>query len=97
MFFVSYSGFSANHENGNARGIAHGTKTLAEFESGELGHHQIEEDGLGFVFQASPKACSGLAVIDDFIAIRQTRPQKTTHGFVVVDDQDSLHVGSPDF
>ena len=91
VFLVFRILLSRDNKDQNRRRIAQGAKALAQFESGELRHHQVQKDCIWFVFQSQPESLFRVARADGFIGLGQTGPHQLESRFVVVYDQDFVH------
>jgi hypothetical protein len=66
-------------------------KGLTDFKARKVRHHQIEQDSVGLVLERQCDRLFGIATVDDVIGVFKAGTEKTSHSFIVVDNQDSLH------
>ena|ERR1700730_8673500 len=54
-------------------------------------YHQIKQYTVGLVLERQCDRLFGISRVKDLIGVFKTIAEKTSHGFIVVDNQDSRH------
>src|SRR5262249_10335423 len=66
-------------------------KRLAQLESGEIGHQEIQKNAVRLEFQRQRNSFCGIGRRDNLVLPAQTRRYERSHGVVIIDQQNSCH------
>src|ERR1700739_373207 len=69
-------------------------EALTELKAGVSGHHEIQKNSRGFVFYCQRQHLLGVIGRDHIISVRQIDPKQSEHGWIIIDNQESLHEAS---
>jgi hypothetical protein len=84
MFLGLSAGLPAYDNYGDHLRAAEGSECLQQFIAGIFRHSQIEQDGIGPVFERESQTLFGLARVNDFIIVAQFKAHQASQRFIIV-------------
>src|SRR6267154_279172 len=86
--FLGLSTALPAHDNHRDRlRAAQGSEGLQQFIAGIIRHSQIEQDGLGPVFEGQSQTLLWLARVDDFISVAELKAHEAAQRLIIVHNQ----------
>ena len=95
IFLGCHTSFAGDDEDPDARRVTERMQTLAEIKTGELGHHQVEKDGVRLMLHRQSHRLIRISGVKNLIRTFQPRAQQAAHCFIVIHNQYLRHRDSP--